>query len=141
MANILIVDTYPSIGLLYREVLQEQGHRVLVALSGEEALRLALCEPIDIVVLDDRLPDFEADELLRKLKRVQPHILGVLSVSSTFGSPINADLWDAIFVKTNDFGVLESAVERLCHESSSTVSPPLKQHEEQEIAPRYSGAT
>lgn len=137
MANILIADTYPSIGLLYREVLQEQGHRVLVALSGKEALRLSLREPIDIVVLDDRLPDFEAEELLAKLKRDQPGIRGILSVSHTFGSVTNPGSWDAIIVKTNDFTVLESEVERLCQETSSTVSPLPKEHEEQEIAPRY----
>ena len=137
MANILIADKYPSIGLLYREVLQEQGHRVLVALSGKEAFRLSLCEPIDIVVLDDGLPDFEAEELLAKLKRYRPGMRGVLSVSKIFGSVTNPGFWDAIFIKTNDFRVLESEVEMLCQESSSTVSPLLKANEEEENAPRY----
>ena len=141
MANILIVDSYFPIGLLYREVLQDSGHRVFLATSGKQASLLALHENIDVAVVNDELPDFEAEELLGKLKQFQPHILGLLSISSTFGSPINPDLWDAIFIKTNDFRVLESEAERLCQESSSTVSPLLKEHEEQEIGPRYDRAT
>ena len=38
MANILIADNYLSIGLLYREILEQDGHKVLVAKSGKAAL-------------------------------------------------------------------------------------------------------
>ena len=118
MANILIVDSYLSIGLLYREVLQEQGHCVFVTVSGKEALLLGLHENIDIAVVDDRLLDFDADGLLRRLKKLQPQMLGVLSVSSTFGLPANPGLWDAFFLKSNDFRILEAEIERLWRESS-----------------------
>lgn len=137
MVNILIVDSYFSVGLLYREVLQERGHRVFIALSGKEALLFGLHQDIDIVVVDDSLPDLDAEELLRKLKLLQPHMRSILSISSTFGSPTKPDLWGAFFIKSNDFRVLESEVERLCQGSSSTVSPLLKENEEQEIVPRY----
>ena len=141
MANILVVDDYLSIGLLYREVLQEQGHSVFVALSGKEALLLALYEGIDIVVVDDKLPDFEAEEVLGRLKRLQPHMRGILSFSSTFGLPRNAPLWDGIFIKTHDFTILEAEIERLWRETSKAVSASLLQNEEDEIAPRYDRAT
>ena len=134
MVNILIVDSYFSVGLLYREVLQERGHRVFIALSGKEALLFGLHQDIDIVVVDDSLPDLDAEELLRKLKLLQPHMRSILSISSTFGSPTKPDLWGAFFIKSNDFRVLESEVERLCQGSSSTVSPLLKENEEQASA-------
>lgn len=121
MANILIVDSYFSIGLLYREVLQEQGHRVFVTMNGKEALLVGLHESIDIAVVDDKLPDLEAEELLGKLRHLQPHILGVLSVSSTFGLLTNPGLWDAVFFKTNDFRILEAEIERLWPETSIAV--------------------
>ena len=85
MAKILIVDNYLSIGLLYREVLQDQGHSVFVAMNGKEASLRALYERIDIAVVDDKLPDFEAEKVLERLKRLQPHMRGILSISSTFG--------------------------------------------------------
>lgn len=137
MANILIVDSYFPIGLLYCEVLQEQGHRVFVAMSGEEALRLGLYENIEIAVVDDELPDLEAEELLGKLKQLQPHMLGLLSISSTFGSPGNIRMWDGTFIKTNDFRVLQAEIERLWREPSIAVSAPPLKDGEYEIAPEY----
>ena len=113
MANILVIDSYISIGLLYREVLQERGHRVFLATNGTEALLQGLRENIDIVVTDNSLSDFEAEEVLAELKRIQPQIRAILSVSRTFGSPVNPDLWNAILMKTNDFRKLETTIERL----------------------------
>jgi chemotaxis response regulator CheB len=125
MANILLVDNYLSIGLLYREVLQDDGHRVFVAMNGKQAFLLAQHERIDVVIVDDKLPDSEAEDVLRMLQGFQPHIRAILSFSSTFGSGLNTRLWDGIVNKTHDFRILGSEVERLCHESSSTMSPPL----------------
>jgi CheY-like chemotaxis protein len=137
MANILIVDSYLAVGLLYREVLHERGHRVFLAMNGKDALVLVLHEDIDIAVVDDKLSDFKAEDLLDRLKHRQPDVQGILSVSSTFGPAPEPGFWQAIFSKTHDFRVLESVVENLCSDSSSIVSPLLKQTEEQEIAPRY----
>jgi two-component system response regulator (stage 0 sporulation protein F) len=141
MVNILLVDNYLSIGLLYREVLQDQGHRVFVAMSGKQACRLAQYERIDLVIVDDKLPDSKAEDVLRILKGFQPHIRSILSFSSTLRSTLNAHLWDGIISKTHDFRVLESEVEKLCHQPSSTVSPLVEENEEEEIAPRYGQAT
>jgi response regulator RpfG family c-di-GMP phosphodiesterase len=127
--------------LLYREVLQDEGHRVFVAMNGKQALLLAQHERIDVVIVADKLPDFEAEDVLGTVKELQPHIRGILSFSSIFGSGLNARLWDGIVSKTHDFRILASEVERLCNESSSTMSPSLQENEEQEIASRYGRAT
>ena len=82
---------------------------------------MACIKTSDIAVVDDKLPDFNADELLRKLKQLQPDMFGVLSVSSTFGLLTNPGLWDAIFLKTNDFRILEAEIERLWRETSIAV--------------------
>ena len=110
MVNILLVDNYLPIGLLYREVLQDQGHRVFVALSGKQACLLAQQERIDLVIVDDKLPDSKAEDVLGILKGFQPHIRSILSFSSTFRSTLHAHLWDGIISKTHDFRVLESEV-------------------------------
>lgn len=125
MANILLVDNCLSIGLLYREVLQDDGHRVFVAMNGKQAFLLAQYERIDVVIVDDKLPDSEAEDVLRTLQGFQPHIRAILSFSSTFGSGLNARLWDGIVNKTHDFRILGSEVEKLCHESFSTMPPSL----------------
>ncbi len=121
MATILVVDEYLSIGLLYREVLQDEGHLVFVALSGKEALDLALHERVDLAIVDDTLPDVEADELLRELKQLQEPVKGILDISSDFSSPHDPHLWDGIFIKSNNFIILQAKVKRLLEKSSGTI--------------------
>jgi len=140
MANILIVDNYPYIGLLYREVLQDEGHRVLVAMSGKEALLLAPHKRIDIVIVDDKLPDFEAEVVLGKLKRVQPHTRGILSISSTFIPSGDSCLWDGIFIKTHDFTILKAEIKKLWQGTSSEVLTPIQRDKEHQIEPRFTSA-
>ncbi len=140
MANILIVDNYLSIGLLFREVLQDEGHRVLVARSGREALLLALHERIDIVVVDDKLPDFEAEEVLGKLKQVQPHTLSILSISSTFIPSENTCLWGGIFTKTQDFTKLKAEIKKLWQGASNEILTPIQRDKEHQIEPRLTSA-
>lgn len=113
MANILVVDSYFSIGLLYREVLEDQGHKVSVAKSGKEAIYLALCERVDIVVVDDALPDYEAEELFVELKKYQPNIRGVLTISYTLGCQRNGLLWDEIVYKSGDFLMFQEKINRV----------------------------
>ena len=113
MANILVVDSYFSIGLLYREVLEDQGHKVLVAKSGKEAIYIALCEMVDIVVVDNALLDYGAEELLVELKKYQPNIRGVLTISYTFDWQRNGLLWDEIVYKSGNFMKLQEKVNRV----------------------------
>lgn len=113
MANILVVDSYFSIGLLYREVLEDQGHKVLVAKSGKEAIYIALCEMVDIVVVDDALLDYGAEELLVELKKYQPNIRGVLTISYTFDWQRNGLLWDEIVYKSGNFMIFQEKIKRV----------------------------
>jgi hypothetical protein len=113
MANILIVDSYHAVSLLYREVLEEHGHHVLSATSGREALRIALDKTIDIAVVDDKLPDFSADELLIRLRKLQPQMRGILSVSSIFGGPADGQMWDGLIGKSSDYTLLRAEIDRL----------------------------
>jgi CheY-like chemotaxis protein len=126
MAHILVADSYLAIGLLYRDVLQDQGHAVSLAMSGREACLLGLKERFDIAIVDDRLPDFDPEELLGELRGSQPLIRVILSVSSIFGQRGNPGLWHGIFNKNHDFRILEAEVARLCRESSSPVPTPLQ---------------
>ncbi|UCG11190.1 MAG: hypothetical protein JSU72_11580 [Deltaproteobacteria bacterium] len=119
MANILVVEEYRTVGLLYREVFQDDGHKVFLALSGQGALDLAMHERVDVVVVDDILSDFSAEELFEALKRLQHPLKGILSVSADFGPRHEARSWDGIITKTINFTSLQAEVKRLCQESSS----------------------
>jgi DNA-binding response OmpR family regulator len=54
--RLLIAENDTDIRLLLELHLRRAGFDVLVAADGEEALRIALSEPLDLVVLDIRMP-------------------------------------------------------------------------------------
>ena len=113
MANILIVDSYHAVNLLYEEVLKEHGHNVFPATSGREALLVALERTIDIAVVEDKLPDFAADEVFIRLKQLQPHVRGILNISSIFGSASNGERWDGVIGKSSDYTHLRAEIDRV----------------------------
>lgn len=70
MSQILIVDDEPSICWAFREALSDEGHRVAVAPSAEEALQqVASGERPELVVLDVRLPGIDGLSAMRELRR------------------------------------------------------------------------
>lgn len=130
MADILVVDHYLAIGLLYREVLQDQGHAVCLAMNGKEACLLGLNKSFDIAIVEDRISDIHPEEVLGVLRRCQPHIKGILCLSTMLGPPVNPALWDGTFSKTHDFRILEAEVARVWGESSSPIPTPVHRHGE-----------
>ncbi|MEX2120521.1 MAG: response regulator [Pirellulales bacterium] len=68
MAHVLVVDDNPdNIRLLALE-LGRQGHQVISAHSGLEALEKVACERPDLVLLDVVMPDLSGLEVCRRLK-------------------------------------------------------------------------
>ena len=76
-ASILVVDDEELIRWSLRERLEREGHQVLEAATGSEALRRA-DEGVDLVLLDYRLPDTDGLAVLRQLKEAQPDVLVIL---------------------------------------------------------------
>lgn len=65
---------------LIERLLAEQGYEVHTGRHGEEALRLALHGPVDLLVTDVRMPVMDGWELSRRLRERWPE-LPVLFVS------------------------------------------------------------
>ena len=124
MANIMTAESSLSISWLYREILQQEGHRVFCAMRGKEAVDFALKESIDVVIVDERVPAFEAHGLLNELRRLHPRVRAILCTWGDFGLSVDTPLWDEIFFKNDNFTVLQGKVEGLCKEYADTFSRP-----------------
>ncbi|MEW6487751.1 MAG: response regulator, partial [Thermodesulfobacteriota bacterium] len=72
--KILVVEDEPHIarGLAFN--LEQEGYRVLVAASGEEALRLLPEHPFSLVVLDLMLPGLGGLEVCRRIRALDPRL-------------------------------------------------------------------
>jgi DNA-binding response OmpR family regulator len=68
-ATVLVVEDEPKIRDLLRSYLERDGHVVLTADLGAQALNIARQTRPDLVVLDLRLPDIPGEEVIRELRR------------------------------------------------------------------------
>ena len=80
MANLLIVDDDENDRLLMRTLLAEDDHELYLASNGEEALKLYLRHPIDVVVTDIQMPKGDGLELISALKGLDPDAV-IIAVS------------------------------------------------------------
>jgi DNA-binding response OmpR family regulator len=68
MATILVVDDEPNIREVVGLYLRRDGHTVVLAADGEEALRLHRASQPDLVVLDLMLPKISGLEVCRRIQ-------------------------------------------------------------------------
>ena len=66
--RIVVADDEPDVRELIACRLSRSGYEVVEATDGAEALRLALAEPPDLVVLDVMMPKLDGYELTRRLR-------------------------------------------------------------------------
>lgn len=67
--KILVVDDEEDILELVRYNLAREGYKVVCAASGEAALKLAVADPVDLIILDLMLPGIDGLEVARRLKQ------------------------------------------------------------------------
>ena len=83
MSRILVVDDHEDIRLLLRLELSADGHHILEAENGEEALAAIAAGPVDLVLLDIMMPVMDGWEVLRRLSgEPRPPIVVVTGMSS-----------------------------------------------------------
>jgi two-component system response regulator AtoC len=85
--RVLVVDDEPLIRWSIAETLKEHGHTVLEAENGAAALRelQRSSPPVDVVLLDYRLPDVQNLALLAQIRQIAP--LTPVILMTAFGSP------------------------------------------------------
>src|SRR3989344_3377957 len=74
MAKILVVDDEPDMIWAISNVLLSEGHSVVSVNSGEEALVKVKESPLDLVLLDFRLPGMDGIQILEKVKQIKPEL-------------------------------------------------------------------
>ena len=67
--KILVVDDSPSELLLMQKALEGRGYEILTAVDGEQALRQAVEQHPDVIVLDVILPKKNGFQVCRQLKQ------------------------------------------------------------------------
>jgi len=67
-ASILVVDDNEINRDLFSSHLGRQGHKVILAKNGREAIEISANEPVDLILLDIMMPEMNGFEVLEHLK-------------------------------------------------------------------------
>jgi two-component system response regulator VicR len=81
--KILVVDDEKPIAEILRYNLEQEGFAVLLAYDGDEALRLALAERPDLLLLDIMLPKKDGFAVCRELRRTENMPVIMLTAKDT----------------------------------------------------------
>lgn len=132
MANIVIVDDDPTIQLIAGELLSGDGHTIVHAGDGVEALKVLEVTRADLVVLDMLMPNMDGLETIIELRRTHPAVK-ILAISSG-GRGGAGDLLktarlfgaDETLPKPLNFATFGSTVSRLLGQDTRADSPSIK---------------
>lgn len=72
MKKILVIDDEPIVRTSCVRSLSPEGYEVKSASSGREGLELLENEPVDLVLLDLKMPDMDGIEVLKIIKNRWP---------------------------------------------------------------------
>lgn len=117
MKKILVADDEMSIRLLYSEELKEEGYEVYQAANGREALEIVEKVPLDLVILDIKMPEMDGIEALRHIKEKRPDLPVVLSTAyGEYKQDFSTWASNEYLVKSSDLEDLKSVVKRYLKE-------------------------
>lgn len=72
--SLLVVDDDPMVLKAARRILEKGGHKVMIADSGEEGLRLAVEHEPDLVVMDVVMPGLDGPATWARIRHLVPRI-------------------------------------------------------------------
>lgn len=67
--QILIVEDEYDIGDIIEQYLKREGMRVIRAMNGKQAIEIHASQPIDLILLDIKLPELNGWEVLSKIRQ------------------------------------------------------------------------
>ena len=73
-ARILVVDDDDMIRTLFQQTLEEEGHTVVTAGTGEEGIESVKRWDFDLVFLDLKMPEMDGAELFKQIKSTRPEL-------------------------------------------------------------------
>jgi len=103
-ATILIIDDDKVLRSFLSNILEEKGYEVLMAATGAEGRALLEAKPVDVILLDLRLPDEDGISILRRIKQEEPDVQVIVLTA---------------------FGAVESAVEAMKLGAYDYISKPF----------------
>ena len=85
--SILVVDDQEETLISRKLLLERDGHRVLTAIDGREALSLIRGEQFDLIVVDYFMPQMNGEELVRAIRNIDSDVQIILQTGYSGEKP------------------------------------------------------
>jgi two-component system OmpR family response regulator len=122
--RILLAEDDNDVAAMVERGLAELGHNVALARDGEEALRIGMGDPFDVIVLDRMMPGIEGLEVLRRMRAAR--ILTPVLVLTAKGGI--SDRVDGLEAGADDYLVKPFAMaELVARLNALTRRPPISE--------------
>lgn len=99
--KILVVDDEPPILRLMEFILAREGHQMLVAVNGEEALAQVAEHKPDLILLDIMMPRIDGYEVVRRLRADPDH--AAIPIIMLSAKAQDADVQKGVDVGVNEY--------------------------------------
>ncbi|MBX7148525.1 sigma-54 dependent transcriptional regulator [bacterium] len=111
MATLLIADDEASIRTILTKALEKDGHEILRAKTGQEALVYLQSRPIDLALVDIRMPEITGLDLLKQTDKFlgKPYII-IITAQDTMENAIEAMKRGAYDYITKPFDIDELSI-------------------------------
>ena len=114
MKTILVVDDDEAIRTLLQEELEDEGYKVLIATNARDALKMVAAEPLDLVVLDIRMPGMDGLEALPRILGIKEGLPVIMNTAYTqYQDSFMSWAADAYVVKSSDLTELKEKIKEL----------------------------
>ncbi|HEX7286138.1 MAG TPA: response regulator, partial [Candidatus Angelobacter sp.] len=113
--KVLVVDDETDMLQVCKRILEDKSYVVATATDGPEALELLRREPVDVAVLDLRLPSMSGLDVMREALRINPNVaVLIITAQATMDTAIQAVRDGAFDLIPKPFSAsqLEVAVDR-----------------------------
>ena len=113
--RVMVVDGRIDFRLRASDALRKDGHDVIIAESGSDAIRLMEAQPVDCILLDLEMPGLDGPEWVRSVRSLEgtTHV-AVVGLTSGFDAKLISEALavkvDAFCSKTEDIEVLRAQV-------------------------------
>ncbi len=114
MKTILVADDEEAIRNLLEEELKDEGYRVITASNARDALKMVETEPLDLVILDIRMPGMDGLEALPRILGMKEGLPVILNTAYTqYKESFMSWAADAYVVKSSDLTELKQKIKEL----------------------------
>lgn len=83
MPKVLVIDDNRPFAENLCEILEEAGHEVVIATSGEEALQRVAGASFDVMLSDMRMPEMGGAELVHRMRQLDPGLPALVITAFT----------------------------------------------------------